>query len=441
MLPAAATLQITRLRESTAANTFRIVSNPPVFVSGEGAWLIDDNGRRYLDLACGSATTVLGHGHKDHQDAVRRVLDTGILHTGTRLPSPFRAELYERLTEILPAHLDCIQLANSGAEAVEAALKAAQYTSGRRRILSFEGGYHGRTLGALSVTHGARVRDPFTTLDDLVDFLPYPEDSLQCDAALETLDARLDELNCAGDLPAALIVEPVQGVSGVHEAPGAFLQAVQARCREREIAFVVDEIWSGFGRAGRWFSFERAGLQPDLVLMGKALSGGLPLSAVAGSSRYLKGWPPGMHTSTFQGNPVACAMAVANIDAIRTGNLIERVSNVIEPVLGRLKRIPGVRVVGAQAAVPLITNGSEFGAERAERLQRICLDEGRLIYAGGRQGEAVMVVPPLIVARADLECAVERVVELATAELGVGPSARLSQDWADVEPDSSCHSQ
>ncbi len=418
-LSARDTLTTTRRRESSAANTFRLVPEPPAFVSGEGAWLEDESGRRYLDLACGSATTNLGHRHPAHMDAVRRVLDTGILHTGTRLPSPFRAELYERLAELLPPALGCFQLANSGAEAVEAALKAAQFATGRKRFLSFEGGYHGRTLGALSVTHGERIRAPFSTHDDLVDFLPYPEGEEESEAALGALDACLSKRDRKGDRPAALIVEPVQGVSGVREAPHGFLRGVQSRCREAGVAFVVDEIWSGFGRSGRWFSFERAGLEPDLVVMGKALSGGLPLSAVAGSPRVLQGWPAGMHTSTFQGNPAATAMAVATVDAIREDRLIERVTDTVEPVLRRLERFPGARAVGAQAAIPLVRTNELPGPARAVRLQRKCLAEGMLVYAGGVHGEAVMLVPPLIVDAEDLERAVARVTELATAELGL----------------------
>ena len=406
------TLESTRRRESTAANTFRIVPDPPVFLLGEGPWLIDETGRHYLDLTCGSATTNLGHGHPAHKAAIQRALDTGILHTGTRLPSPFRAELYERLSQILPPHLDCFQLANSGAEAVEAALKAAQYASRRKRILSFEGGYHGRTLGALSATHGARIRDPFSTLDGLVDFLPYPCEENETDRCIEALDERLAELKRRGDLPAALIIEPVQGVSGVYEAPARFLKHLQSRCQELGVVFIADEIWTGFGRAGRWYSFERAGLEPDLVTMGKALSGGLPLSAVAGPARLLQGWPPGMHTSTFQGNPLACAMAVANIDAIREGKLIEHVVEVIEPILKRLEKFAGTRVIGAQAAVPLMRKGEEPSADHAVAMQRACLEEGLLVYAGGRKGESLMLVPPLIIGNRELRDAVDRLISL-----------------------------
>ena len=418
-------LGITRRRESSAANTFRTTDAPPVFVSGEGAWLATARGERYLDLVCGSATSTLGHGHPAHRAAIVRALDTGIIHTGTRLPSPFRAELYERLASVLPARLDCFQLVNSGAEAVEAALKVAQYATGRRRLLSFAGGYHGRTLGALSVTHGSRIRDPFTTLDSIVDFLPYPwaTDPVgpvhDTEACLAALDSRLEALAGDDDLPAAMIVEAIQGVGGVIAPPHAFLTGLRDRCRVHGVLLIADEIWSGFGRCGSWFAYEHSGIEPDLVVLGKALSGGLPLSAVAGPSHILKSWPPGMHTSTFQGNPLSCAMAVATIDTIRNDGLLDRAARTIETLmrrklapLSRLEAVHDIRATGAQAALEFVRDGAEPDADRVARIQRMCLDEHLLVYAGGWHGSALILVPPLVIDEADLDSALDCVVAL-----------------------------
>lgn len=419
------TIEVTRLRESSAANTFRTTDSPPLFARGKGAWLYTASGERYLDLVCGSATSNLGHDHPAHRGAVEQALETGIFHTGTRLPSPFRADLYERLASILPARLGCFQLANSGAEAVEAALKAAQYATGRRRILSFAGGYHGRTLGALSVTHGARIRDPFTTLDEVVDFLPYPyaDDPVgpvrTVEDCLSALDRRLDALSDAGDLPAAMIVEPIQGVGGVVVPPEGFLAGLRTRCDANRILLISDEIWCGFGRCGAWFSFQLAGVDPDLVVMGKALSGGLPLSAVAGPPDVLKAWPSGMHTSTFQGNPIACAMAVATIDTIRNDRLLDRVANKIEPLLrqkleplAEIQEVHAIRVNGAQAAVEFVEAGGAPDTKQVARLQRLCLDDQLMVYAGGWHGNALMLVPPLIIEEEDLGQALDRIVAL-----------------------------
>ena len=425
MLSGKDVLALTRERESSAANTFRISRSPPVFTSGEGAWLVSETGEKYLDLVCGSATSNLGHGHPAHRDAIERVLATGIIHTGTRLPSPFRAELYQELASILPERLSCIQLANSGAEAVEAAIKAAQFTTGRKRIIAFEGGYHGRTLGALSVTHGDRIRSPFSTLDHVVTFAPYPEERRSASAnsddgsSLEKLESSFSRLSRKGDPPAAVIVEPVQGVGGVMTLDSEFLTGLGALCRDRGVLFIVDEIWSGFGRCGRWFSFQDARIEPDLVVMGKGLSGGLPLSAVAGSPEILKAWPPGMHTSTFQGNPLSCAMAVATIRTIRDEKLLERVARIIAPMFRkRLRSLPGcvgvsdVRIVGAQAAVELADSRDRPDSNRVRELQLACLGERMLVYAGGRHGNCLMLAPPLIISHADLEAGLDRIVEL-----------------------------
>ena len=415
----ASALSITRARESTASNTFRLVPDPPVFVRGEGPWLLDADGRAYLDLVCGSATTNLGHAHPAHLAALRQVLDTGILHTGTRLPSVFRAELYQRLSSVLPASLNCFQLANSGAEAMEAAIKAAQFATGRRRLLAFEGGYHGRTLGALSITHAERIRAPFTTLDNLVDFLPYPDsgEAAAAAAALGELEGRLLALRRDNSLPAVMVIEAVQAVSGVIGPNLDFLKGVRDLATRHDVPLVLDEIWNGFGRTGRWFGFEHAEIEPDMVVMGKGLSAGLPLSAVAAGKRFLKAWPPGMHTSTFQGNPAACAMAVATIDVIRQENLLSHVSSVIAPAmqakLSQLLGLPGiaaVRVVGAQAAVQFERNGLSDG-NRSAAIQRRLLAEKLLAYGGGRQSDCLMLLPPINVEVEVLNAALTRTVE------------------------------
>jgi 4-aminobutyrate aminotransferase-like enzyme len=421
MMKSVETVAVTRAHETGASNTFRLVDDPPVFVRGDGAWLFTAEGRPMLDLACGSSTTALGHGHPAHRAAVEAVMATGILHTGTRLPSPFRAALYEALASRLPPGLDVVHLANAGTEATEIALKAAQYATGRRRFVCFEGGYHGRTTGALSVTAGPRIRSAFTLLDDRVDVMPYPargEGPAAVDAALALLSARLAAAKAAGDPIAALIVEAVQGVAGVREAEVEFLAAAGALARDAGALVIADEIWTGFGRAGRMFAFERAGLTPDLVTLGKALSSGPPLSAVAGPADILKRWPPGMHTSTFQGNPLSCAVATATLEALDSARLVERAASVIEPALARglgpLRNESGVaalRVIGAQAAIDF----GPGGATRAAAVQRAALGEGYLLYGGGASGECVMLLPPLVVGIDDLANACAAVVRLVRA--------------------------
>jgi len=402
MISSEATLRLTRAHESTAANTFRLVPDPPVFVRGEGPWLFTADGARYLDLVCGSATTSLGHAHPAHLAALREALATGILHTGTRLPSPFRAALYDRLQAILPPGLTRVQLVNSGAEAVEAAIKAAQFATGRSRLVAFDGGYHGRTLGALSLTSGQRIRAPFHLLEATVDILPYPGTGVTSDQALDAARALMTNRAAAHDLPALVLVEAVQAVSGLVSPGATFLRGLSDLCREHDIPLALDEIWNGIGRTGHWFGFDLAGISPDIVIMGKALSSGLPLSAVAASERFLGQWPAGLHTSTFQGNPLACAMAVATLDTIIEEGLLGHVGNVIAPLMTAalqplvgLHGIADVRIAGAQVAIEFRDSAGQLDPARAVALQRRLLGHRILAYGGGRSGECLMLVPPL----------------------------------------------
>ncbi len=419
MISAEATLRLTRAHESTAANTFRLVPDPPVFVRGEGPWLFTADGARYLDLVCGSATTSLGHAHPAHMAALQDALATGILHTGTRLPSPYRAALYERLRTILPPDLTRIQLVNSGSEAVEAAIKAAQFATGRSRLVAFDGGYHGRTLGALSLTSGTRIRAPFHLLEASVDILPYPGAGLTPEQALGAARAFLARRAASGDLPALVLIEAVQAVSGLVSPGAAFLRGLLDVCREYDVLLALDEIWNGIGRTGRWFGFDHAEIAPDIVIMGKALSGGLPLSAVAAGERVLARWPAGMHTSTFQGNPLACAMAVATLDTIVKDDVLGNVEKVIGPLMTAALRplvglhgIADVRIAGAQAAIEFRTEPRAPDPARVVALQRRLLDHHILAYGGGRAGECLMLVPPINLAAEPLSEALSTVRSL-----------------------------
>lgn len=412
-------IRVTRRHESGATNTFRITERPPVFVSGSGAELVTAEGQRFLDFVAGSSASALGYGHLAHRAALERAMAGGIFHTGTRLPSTFRAELYEKLANRLPKGLDCFQLANSGAEAIEAAIKAAQFVTKRHGLVAFEGGYHGRTLGALSVTYGAHIRDPFSVMTDTVRFVPFPEAGQPAD--MEALDRAMKDVKAA-----AVILEAVQGVNGVRIPPPGFLEEVRRLCTAHGALMVVDEIWNGFGRCGMWFGFETSGITPDLVVMGKALSSSLPLSCVAGPVSILKAWPPGMHTSTFQGNPIACAMACAVIDTIREDDLLGHVHNVIEPAFrafaANLDGAPGiaaVRVCGAQAAVAFTTPWGAPDAMRSVRLQQEGLANGLLLYSGGSDGNCLMLVPPLVMTASQLEEGLERIIKLIAEN---GPS-------------------
>jgi len=354
-------IELTRRHESTALNTFSLGDEPPLFVRGEGPFLFTEGGERYVDLVAGSAVTNLGHGLPAHRDAILRTIERGIYHTGTRLAHIERAELYDDLASVLPSKLSRLHLVSIGTEAVETAIKAAQYHTRRPRIFAFEGGYHGRTVGALSITHAEHLHRIFSTLKDVVTFIPYPyRADAVADVALgdltglaafclDALEQRLAEAKAVGDLPSSIILEAIQGTSGAVRPPPGFLRDVRALADRYDVLLIVDEIWTGFGRTGKWFAFEHDDVVPDLVCISKGLTAGLPLAGVAGRDDILGTWPAGIHTSTFQGNPVACSMARATIAEMKTHNWVDHaagpVAKTFEAKLTPLQERPGIRDV------------------------------------------------------------------------------------------------
>lgn len=414
-------LKIFRDHESTGLRTFGMSETPPLLVSGEGARLYDAAGRDYLDFACGSGVTTLGHGHPAIRKAIQAQLDTGIWHIGAHLPHGRRAELYQELLAVLPAELTRINPANTGAEAVEVAVKAARFATGRTEIIAFQGGYQGRTAGALSVTSYARIKRPFLPLMPGVIHVPYPyprrspfgrygRTAEECAAlCLEFLDQALS--NPAGGVtdPAAILVEPIQAVGGVIIPPPGFLRELRLLCDRYGLLLVVDEVFTGFARTGRWFAFQYDGVVPDLVILAKGLSGSLPLAAVVGREEILGRWDPGLHSSTFHGNPVACAAAVASIRAIREEGLVERANEVgrwITEAYPQLRDIPIVgdcRGIGALHGIEIVE--PEDGRPAPARIKRIRSEgvhRGLLLWECGWYGNVIGLVPPVVITRTEV---------------------------------------
>ncbi|MEM8950914.1 MAG: aspartate aminotransferase family protein [Pseudomonadota bacterium] len=405
-------IDLTCRHESTAVNTFSISNDPPLLVRGEGPFLFTEEGERYIDLIAGSAVTNLGHGLPAHRDAIARALEQGIYHTGTRLLNVERAELYAELADVLPDSLPRVHFVSAGTEAVETAIKAAQYHTGRRRIFAFEGGYHGRTVGSLSITHAEALHKTFMTLKDVVTFIPFPyrfrgetpaiDDGALSAFCLETLEDRLRQAKAADDLPSSIILEAIQGTSGVVRPPAGFLHSVRDLASAYGVLLIVDEIWTGFGRTGAWFGFEHDAVIPDLVCLSKGLSAGLPLAGVAGREDILGAWPVGIHTSTFQGTPVACAMARATLEEMKTKHWVDHAAGPIEAMfatklepLRQHSAVRDVRFVGAAAAIEFaLPDGGPDPAMR-KAVQTACFERRVLVYGGGRQGNTITLMPPI----------------------------------------------
>ncbi len=366
---------------------------------------IQKKNKKYLDLICGSAVTNLGHGHKAHKEAIKQVSKTGIFHTGTRLPNYFRECLYRDLSTILPKYLNTFHLCNSGSEAVETALKAIQFISGKNSLISFTGGYHGRTSGSLSVTANDNLKKNFNIFKNIF-FFPYPgtyKDKKNKYTEDECILFAINFFKKNKNIPPAAIIECGQAVSGIILPSKKFFTSIFKIFKENNVKVIVDEIWNGFGRTGNYFSFQNYNLKPDLVCAGKGLSSSLPLSILIGSSKILKAWPPGIHTSTFQGNPMSCALASATIKTIKKDKLLNKslfIGDVFSQKLTVLKTIPfisDVRVHGAGVGIEFVSNNGLADSNIVKKIERNMLKKQILVYAGGERGNVLMLVPPLII--------------------------------------------
>ncbi len=346
-----------------------------VFVRGEGAQLWDADGRRYLDLFAGIAVNALGHAHPLIVNAVTAQLTT-LGHVGNFYATAPQIALAERLVALAGGDAR-VYFANSGAEANEAAFKLTRLT-GRTKVIATEGGFHGRTMGALALTGKPGIREPFEPLPAGVEFVPYGD--------VEALEAAID-----GDT-AAFFVEPIQGERGVLPAPPGYLKAARELTERHGALLVLDEVQTGIGRTGDWFAFQQAGIRPDVVTLAKGLGGGLPIGACLAFGPAKELFVPGSHGSTFGGNPVACAAGLAVLYAIERDGLLTRVREVgahlREGVIGLgHPAVEDVRGAGLLLAIQLREAKAAAVADAA-------LDAGFIVNAVNP--EAIRLAPPLI---------------------------------------------
>jgi acetylornithine/LysW-gamma-L-lysine aminotransferase len=364
-----------------------------VFVRGEGCWLHDSDGRRYLDLSSAQGVAMLGHCHPRVSDAIAHQARTLTL-CPSYLYNDVRAEFADALVRVLPPHLPHLFLATSGAEAVDGALKFARLATKRPTFASTTKGFHGRTIGALSVTWEPKYREGFQPL------LETTHAAFNDTAALE---------KAVSDTTAAVILEVVQGESGVNVGTHGFLQRAQRLCRERGALLIVDEIQTGFGRTGRWFAFEHAGLEPDVVCMAKGLGGGFPMGAFAYTKAIRDVLYQGAHGSTFGGSPLACAAGLAALQVYREDNLIERSARLGESMLASLRDalhdaplVRDIRGLGLMIAV-------ELRSKVAPVLKTLMLDHGVIALPAGPT--ILRLLPPLVITEDEIALGVRAVAQ------------------------------
>jgi acetylornithine/succinyldiaminopimelate/putrescine aminotransferase len=365
-----------------------------------GSMVWDTAGRPYLDLLAGMGVANVGHTHPEVVTAVRAQAARH-LHVMVygEIVQETQVRLASRLAALLGPPLDVVYFTSSGAEAIEGALKTARKHTGRRRLVAFEGGFHGDTLGALSIGGNAVYRRPFEPLLPEVALLPF--DDL---GALGAIDRET----------AAVVVEPVQAEGGVRIPSPAFLPALRRRCDETGALLVLDEVVTGFGRTGRLFAHEHAGVVPDLLVLAKALGGGLPLGAFVGSPAILGTLahdPPLAHVTTFGGHPLSCAAGLAALEVLLREDLPARAAAVGGVLLERLAALRGRGGLVATRGLGLLL-GLEFDAPAAcARFVARALERGLILGWTLHRDTVVRLAPPLVLSAEETDEAVRRIAE------------------------------
>ena len=397
-------------REWTARHQGALMNTygPPrrVLVRGEGPYVWDADGRRYLDLLAGIAVNALGHAHPAVTAALSAQLGT-LGHVSNFFATPVQVALAERLIELIGGDADArVFLANSGAEANEAVFKMARRT-GRPRILALEGGFHGRTMGALAMTHKPAIREPFEPLPPGVEFLPFGD--------LSALEEAID------DDVAALVVEVVQGEAGVRPLPPGYLAYARALTDRHGVLLVVDEVQTGIGRTGSWMAFQNpqwgGGVLPDVVTLAKGLGGGFPIGAVVATGAASAGLlGPSQHGTTFGGNPVASVAALTTLGVLERDRVLQHVAAIGPRLAAALERAAVVREV--RSAGLLI--GVELREPIAARVADLALDAGFIVNPV--TPSALRLAPPLTVTWTQVSTFVDFLIELPVGPGATGPA-------------------
>src|ERR1700733_13039119 len=387
--------------------------NPILFVDGEGMYLIDENGERYLDLLSGIGVNALGYGHP----AIIRAIEQQsrkLVHISNLYFHQGQAELALRLTE--KTGLDRAFFCNSGTEAWEAAMKLARAHSALKRsegqvmgtrFLAIDNSFHGRTMGALSTTHKEKYREPFEPLVPGVDFVRFND--------VDHLRASFSSEVCA------ILVEAVQGEGGIRPVSQEFIAAARELTKSTGALLVVDEIQAGFGRTGKWCAYQHFGVQPDVTTLAKPLAGGLPLGAMLCTEEASHAIHPGLHGTTFGGGPLSCAVAVAVIDAIEQEGLLKNIQETGAYFKGQLHNLAAkhesvvdVRGMGLMLAMDMNS------ADLAKKIVAKMLERRILI---NRTSETVLrFLPPYIMGKEHVDLAVSALNEILTEEASGAPS-------------------
>ncbi|HET7684890.1 MAG TPA: acetyl ornithine aminotransferase family protein [Candidatus Limnocylindria bacterium] len=408
-------------RDEAVASPSLTRAYPLVAESGSGLLVTDVDGNTFLDFAAGIAVCSTGHSHPKVVAAIKEQADRLIHIAATDFYEPRYLEFMERLAAIAPFEEPArVFLTNSGTEAIEGAIKLARYHTHRAGIIAFEGAFHGRTMGALSLTNSkVKQRAGFGPLLPMVHHAPFPRVRAWREgsggdgtAEVEYLRRTLFGRQIAPSDVAAIVIEPVQGEGGYFPAPAPFLRALREICDEHGILLVADEIQSGMGRTGRWWAMQHAGVEPDIVATAKGIASGMPIGAfIARESVWT--WPPGAHGSTFAGNPVCAAAGLATLELIEKELLAnaaamgERLRTGLERVAESTDVVRDIRGIGLMLGVEFASH------EAAEAVQQEAFERGLLVLECGEA--SLRFSPPLIVTAEEVDIAVRLFGEAVAA--------------------------
>ena len=384
----------------------------PIFwAEAHDATVMDVDGNRYTDLTAAFGVMSVGHSNPRVADAVALQARRMLHGMGDVHPPAIKVALLEALGAVTPRGLGRFVLGTNGSDAVEAALKCAELVTGKAGVIAFEGAYHGLSGGALSVTSRRDFRDPFAgRLGGATTFLEFPRTPEAADRVLGELRRKLSSPSSGLPATGAIIVEPIQGRGGVVVPPAGFVSELRRTCDEHGLLLIADEVMTGLGRTGRWFAVDHEGVVPDLLCIGKALGGGMPLSACAGGDTSLGRWPratgEALHTSTFLGHPGACAAGLAALAELQDRDLPGRARRLGERAM---QRLAGARAVDVRGRGLMI--GVELeSAERAMAVTREALRRGVLVLPSGERGQVLSLTPPLTIAEDLLDQALDTLV-------------------------------
>ena len=417
-------------RDKNSVNQVLSRLTPIVAERAQGSFLFDVDGNKYLDMSTGIGVTNIGHCHPKVVEAIKEQA-SNLIHTSVTTYHKKYIETAEKLKEISPGRLDSVFLANSGAECVEGAVKLARYVTGRPGMINFLGSFHGRTHMCMALTTSKLYyKDMMEPLPPGIFTAPFPyvfrsntpdDPEAVVDETFKQIDVLFNQFINPKQV-ACFIVEPILGEGGYIVPPDSFLPRLRKLADEHGILLIIDEVQSGFGRTGTMFACEQVDCEPDILTLAKGIADGMPLAAFVSRKELTDQWPAGRHGTTFGGNPISCAAALASMQVIEEENLPARAKKLGDHMIGKLKEIaknnPHLADVRGRGLMIGLEFSDENGApskEWASKVAQRCLEHKMIVLTCGQAGQVVRLIPPLTMSDEEANQALE-ILEKAIKE-------------------------